>query len=71
MMMMPTRLLHQRSFRFVPVYKVNVLFVDASYQIMDNFEVNGNFDYLLGAKDDDDEDLPDDAIEKLSFKVGA
>ncbi|HHT47891.1 MAG TPA: porin [Firmicutes bacterium] len=59
------------AFRFVPVYKVNVLFVDASYQIMDNFEVNGNFDYLLGAKDDDDEDLPDDAIEKLSFKVGA
>ncbi len=54
------------AFRFKADAKVNVLFVDASYQIMDNFEVNGNFDYLLSIKDKDGKELP-----KVSFKVGA
>jgi hypothetical protein len=51
---------------------VTVVYADASYQITDDFEVNGWFDYLLGAKDVDGEAIEfEDDDNRLSYKVGA
>lgn len=56
------------------VYAGTVLFADASYQLTEDFAVNGYFDYLLSAKNGLGKDLSKDAekeLEKLSYKVGA
>ena len=57
------------AYRFDPEHKVMVLFADAAYKLTEAFEVNGNFDYLLSVKDENDKDVED--VEKLGFKVGA
>ena len=57
------------AYRFEADHKVMVLFADAAYKLTEAFEVNGNFDYLLSVKDENDKDVED--VEKLGFKVGA
>ena len=55
-------------------HDVMIVFAKASYKITDDFEVNGNFDYLLSVKDADGKDLPEateDALTKISYKAGA
>jgi hypothetical protein len=47
-----------------------VLFADAAYQLTDEFEVNGYFDYLLSVKDADDKKV-DKLDDVMSYKVGA
>lgn len=49
--------------------KVAVIFADASYKVTDALEVNGYFDYLVSAKDADDNKVED--LEKVSYKLGA
>ncbi len=49
-----------------------VVFADASYQISDDFAVNGWFDYLVGSKDTAGEAVEfDDDVDRVSYKVGA
>ena len=48
----------------------SVIFTDVTYNVTDDFELNGAFDYILSAKDGET-DVADFDDEKLSYKVGA
>ncbi len=55
--------------RFEPEYDFSVIFVDAAYNVTDALAIDGSFDYILNAKDENDKDV--DLDDELSYKVGA